>query len=421
MPFKKRERSLREIGATLDVATLLEGSVRRAGSRVRIVAQLIDAETDRHLWAETYDRDLTDIFAIQTDVALQIAGALEAELSQEETDPDPPGAHRRRPGLPALPAGEALPDPVDPAKAWTRRSSTSSRPIARDPDYRAGLRHHRVRLHRDRDRGGRLAPVRTRHFGGRRPRWRRRSSSTLSSPEAHAVLAHLKVRLRLRLGRRPRRSSSGRSSSTRTAATPTTSTGCCCPPSNATTRRSRRSAGPRARPVGPPHGHRDHVPPGRPVRRGPARHDPGASRSSPTSPLAHAHAGMGLSADGEAGRRESPRCGRRCPSPLTARSTWRSSGRHSRRVGRTDEAREVLRQLEELSTRAVRLAVSHGVRLHRARRARAGDGLAGAGVRGAGRAAIFGVKGSFLFAPLRSHPRFQALLGKMNLSDGQLP
>ncbi len=84
MPFKKREHSLREIGAKLDVATLLQGSVRRAASRVRIVAQLIDAETDRHLWAETYDRDLTDIFTIQTDVALKIAAALEAELSPEE-------------------------------------------------------------------------------------------------------------------------------------------------------------------------------------------------------------------------------------------------------------------------------------------------------------------------------------------------
>ncbi len=58
--------------------------MRRAGSRVRVVAQLIDAETDRHLWAETYDRELTDIFAIQSDVALQIAAALEAELTQEE-------------------------------------------------------------------------------------------------------------------------------------------------------------------------------------------------------------------------------------------------------------------------------------------------------------------------------------------------
>jgi serine/threonine protein kinase/Tfp pilus assembly protein PilF len=84
MSFKKREQSLKEIGATLDVATLLEGSVRRAGSRVRIVAQLIDAESDRHLWAETYDRELTDIFAIQSDVALHIASALRAELSPEE-------------------------------------------------------------------------------------------------------------------------------------------------------------------------------------------------------------------------------------------------------------------------------------------------------------------------------------------------
>ncbi len=84
MPFRQREQSLREIGAKLQVATLLEGSVRRAGDRVRIVAQLIDAATDQHVWAETYDRRLTDIFAIQTDVALQIAAALRAELSPDE-------------------------------------------------------------------------------------------------------------------------------------------------------------------------------------------------------------------------------------------------------------------------------------------------------------------------------------------------
>ena len=84
MMFKKREQSLKEIGAMLSAATLLEGSVRRVGDRVRIVAQLIDAETDQHLWAETYDRQLTDIFAIQSDVALQIATALRAELSPDE-------------------------------------------------------------------------------------------------------------------------------------------------------------------------------------------------------------------------------------------------------------------------------------------------------------------------------------------------
>jgi eukaryotic-like serine/threonine-protein kinase len=84
MTFKTREHDLRQIGIALDVQTLLEGSVRRAGDRVRIVAQLVDAATERHLWAETYDRRLTDIFAIQTDVALQIAAALKAELSLGE-------------------------------------------------------------------------------------------------------------------------------------------------------------------------------------------------------------------------------------------------------------------------------------------------------------------------------------------------
>lgn len=84
MAFKKRECGLREIGEKLGASTLVEGSVRRAGNRVRIIAQLVDGESDEHIWAETYDRDLTDIFAIQTDVALNIANALRAELSHDE-------------------------------------------------------------------------------------------------------------------------------------------------------------------------------------------------------------------------------------------------------------------------------------------------------------------------------------------------
>jgi len=84
MPFKQRRHSVKEIGKTLGVTTLLDGSVRHAGERVRIVAKLVDVETDQHLWAETYDRQMTDIFSIQTDVALHIAAALEAELSREE-------------------------------------------------------------------------------------------------------------------------------------------------------------------------------------------------------------------------------------------------------------------------------------------------------------------------------------------------
>ena len=85
MQYKNTTKSLREIGKELGVATILEGSVRRGGNRVRIVAQLIDTETDKHLWTGTYDRDLDDIFAIQSDVALKIADALEATLSIEET------------------------------------------------------------------------------------------------------------------------------------------------------------------------------------------------------------------------------------------------------------------------------------------------------------------------------------------------
>jgi serine/threonine protein kinase/predicted Zn-dependent protease len=84
MQLKKREQSLAEIAARLGVATLLEGSVRRAGNRVRIVADLVDAATEEHLWAETYDRQMTDIFEIQADVALRIAEALKAELSPTE-------------------------------------------------------------------------------------------------------------------------------------------------------------------------------------------------------------------------------------------------------------------------------------------------------------------------------------------------
>ena len=84
MPFKQRQHSLKEIGTTLGATTVLDGSIRHVGDRVRIVAKLIAVETDQHLWVETYDRQLTDIFSIQTDVAFQIAAALKAELSPDE-------------------------------------------------------------------------------------------------------------------------------------------------------------------------------------------------------------------------------------------------------------------------------------------------------------------------------------------------
>src|SRR5204863_1787012 len=77
-------RNVREIGKALGVSTVLEGSVRRIGNRVRVNVQLIDANTDEHIWAEDYDRDLTDVFAIQTDLAQKISSVLEAKLSPTE-------------------------------------------------------------------------------------------------------------------------------------------------------------------------------------------------------------------------------------------------------------------------------------------------------------------------------------------------
>ena len=77
-------RNLREIGKQLGVAHLLEGSVQRVEGKVRVNAQLIDARTDAHIWAQTYDRDLADVFAIQSDIAKAIAEQLQAKLAPEE-------------------------------------------------------------------------------------------------------------------------------------------------------------------------------------------------------------------------------------------------------------------------------------------------------------------------------------------------
>jgi TolB-like protein/Tfp pilus assembly protein PilF len=77
-------RNLREIGQQLGVAHVLEGSVQRAANRIRVTAQLIDARSDAHLWAQTYDRDLADVFAIQSEIAKTIADQLQAKLSPNE-------------------------------------------------------------------------------------------------------------------------------------------------------------------------------------------------------------------------------------------------------------------------------------------------------------------------------------------------
>jgi TolB-like protein/Tfp pilus assembly protein PilF len=78
------QRNLREIGQQLGVSHVVEGSVQRAANKVRVIAQLIDARNDVHLWAQTYDRDLADVFAIQSEIAKGIADQLQAKLSPAE-------------------------------------------------------------------------------------------------------------------------------------------------------------------------------------------------------------------------------------------------------------------------------------------------------------------------------------------------
>jgi TolB-like protein/class 3 adenylate cyclase len=78
------ERNLRQIGQQLGVAHVVEGSVQRSGNRVRVNAELVDTHTDRQLWAQTYDRDLADVFTIQSEIAKAIAAQLQAKLSPSE-------------------------------------------------------------------------------------------------------------------------------------------------------------------------------------------------------------------------------------------------------------------------------------------------------------------------------------------------
>ena len=85
MQYKKTPKSIKEIGKELGVATILEGSVQRSSTKVRITAQLINAVTDEHLWSESYDRPVYDIFTIQREVALAIASVLNTTLSKKES------------------------------------------------------------------------------------------------------------------------------------------------------------------------------------------------------------------------------------------------------------------------------------------------------------------------------------------------
>jgi adenylate cyclase len=82
--YKGRSVDVKQVGRELSVRYVLEGSVRKAGNRIRVTGQLIDAESGAHIWAERFDRDLTDIFAVQDELTQEIIAALKIKLSKTE-------------------------------------------------------------------------------------------------------------------------------------------------------------------------------------------------------------------------------------------------------------------------------------------------------------------------------------------------
>ena len=105
MQYKKTGKSIAEIGRELRVGTILEGSVRKAGDRLRITAQLVDVASQGHLWSRDYDRRLDDVFAIQRDVAESVADALQVTLAPAEKRQIEGAGNTESRGIPALFAG----------------------------------------------------------------------------------------------------------------------------------------------------------------------------------------------------------------------------------------------------------------------------------------------------------------------------
>jgi TolB-like protein len=130
--FKGQNLELTEIAKRLNVGHILEGSVRKSGNRVRITAQLIDARSDTHLWSETYDRTLDDVFAIQDDIAATVVAQLKITLlgeipRVEETDPEAYALY-----LQARHLGRQM-----TAEALEQSNALFEQAVAIDPDYAA--------------------------------------------------------------------------------------------------------------------------------------------------------------------------------------------------------------------------------------------------------------------------------------------
>jgi TolB-like protein/Tfp pilus assembly protein PilF len=131
--FKGQNEDLRVIGEKLDVANVLEGSVRKAGERVRITAQLVKAADGFHLWSETYERDLTDIFAIQDEIARAVASALSIALGVGQGDLSR-GGTRNFDAYDAYLAGLPLSRQITP-DGTVRAIEYLEKAVTLDPDY----------------------------------------------------------------------------------------------------------------------------------------------------------------------------------------------------------------------------------------------------------------------------------------------
>jgi adenylate cyclase len=126
--FKKTTKRAGEIGRELNVGTLLEGSVRKAGNRVRIAVQLIDANSDKHLWAENYDRTLEDVFSIQSEIAQNVASMLKVTLLDDD--------RRKLERVPTKdPEAHALFLKGRAAKTWAESAELYQRATDIDPRY----------------------------------------------------------------------------------------------------------------------------------------------------------------------------------------------------------------------------------------------------------------------------------------------
>jgi TolB-like protein/Flp pilus assembly protein TadD/tRNA A-37 threonylcarbamoyl transferase component Bud32 len=409
MVFKGRQARLRDIAAALDVTTLLVGSVRRAGDRVRIVAQLVDADTERPLWGETYDRRLTDIFEIQTDVALRIAAALRAELSADEQTRIRKEPTRDLEAYQLYLQGRRWLTQYTPA-ALERAVGYFRRAIDRDPAY--ALAHADAALaYAELGENGALAPAVARERAGAAADAALRLDPALG--EAHTILGYLSMLWEFDWTTAEREFQRALELSPNSADVYDLYGRMCAGLGRydeaLTLQRRAQALDPLA--------HRVDVATTllRAGRCGEAAE--GARRAvelDPDHSRGHATLGWALFAQGRTA--EGLAALERAAALAPDDTQWLAQlGEAYGMAGRGADARAVLRRLEtrarEQYVSPYHLAFVHvGLGQHdqalalleRAVAERAG--------------AVYGIKGSFLFAPLREHPRFQALLATLHLA-----